>query len=60
MRAVTCTHLEDGTPSPSPGVGGYFGGAGEVIVWNLRTGRMRQTPGGRTLLRFARCVVSSA
>ena len=25
------------------GAGGYFGGAGEVIVWNLRTGRMQQT-----------------
>ena len=32
MRA--CTHLKDGTPIAITGAGGYFGGAGEVIVWN--------------------------
>jgi hypothetical protein len=44
MRAVACTHLEDGTPIAITGAGGYFGGAGEVIVWNRRTGRIQQTP----------------
>jgi hypothetical protein len=29
------THLKDGTPIAITGAGGYFGGAGEVIVWNL-------------------------
>jgi hypothetical protein len=33
-------------PIAITGVGGYFGGAGEVIVWNLRTGRMRKRPVG--------------
>lgn len=37
QRAVARTHLEDGTSIAITGAGGYFGGAGEVIVWNLCT-----------------------
>jgi hypothetical protein len=37
VRAVACTHLEDGTPIAITGAGGYFGAVGEVIVWNLCT-----------------------
>jgi hypothetical protein len=37
QRAVARTHLEDGTSTAITGAGGYFGGAGEVIVWNLCT-----------------------
>ena len=44
-RAGGCLpHLEDGTPIAITGAGRYFGGAGEVVVWNLHTGRMQQTP----------------
>lgn len=51
MRA--CTHLKDGTPIAITGAGGYFGGAGEVIVWNLpRDECSKRLPGGRTLLQF--------
>jgi WD40 repeat protein len=42
VNAVACTHLEDGTPIAVTGAGD-IGGAGEVIVWDLRTGRMQQT-----------------
>ena len=41
MNAVACTRLEDGTPIAITGAGS--GGGGEVIVWDLRTGRMQQT-----------------
>ena len=58
MRAVACTHLEDGTPLAITGAGGNFGGAGEVIVWNLRTDecskRLPRPTRGRTLLRSGR------
>ena len=56
MRAVSCTHLEDGTPIAITGAGRYFGGVGEVIVWNLRTDecskRLPRPTRWRTLLRF--------
>lgn len=39
-NAVACARLEDGTPIAVTG-GGYPGYAGEVIVWDLRAGRMQ-------------------
>jgi WD40 repeat protein len=42
VNAVACTRLEDGTPIALSGGGGLVGG-GEVIVWDLCTGRMQQT-----------------
>jgi WD40 repeat protein len=43
VNAVACTHLEDGTPIAITGGGGIGGADGEVIVWDLRTGRIQQT-----------------
>jgi WD40 repeat protein len=47
VNAVACTHLPDGTPLAITGAGaglaGNAGNAGEVIVWNLATGRQHST-----------------
>ena len=49
VHAVACTRLEDGTPIAITGAGDdYFGDAGEVIVWDLRTGQQRTTLTGHT------------
>ena len=52
-RAVACTRLDDGTPLAVTGTDAaliYRGdhGGGEVIVWDLRTGRQRATLAGHT------------
>ena len=51
VNAVACTRLEDGTPIAITGAGStnIAGvGAGEVIVWDLRTGQQRTTLAGHT------------
>ena len=44
VNAVACTRLEDGTPiAITAAAGGRYDDAGQVIVWDLRTGQQRTT-----------------